>query len=82
MRYNNSTGVFVSQKSIILWKDEEYITLGVLLKIAGIIDTGGQEKFFLGENTVLVNGEEDNRRGRKLYHGDEIQVLGKSFLID
>lgn len=72
----------MSQKSIKLRENEEYITLGVLLKIAGIIDTGGQAKFFLSENTVLVNGEKDNRRGRKLYHGDEINVLGKTFLVD
>ena len=70
------------QKNIKLRKDEEYITLGVLLKITGIIDTGGQAKYFLSENVVLVNGEEDNRRGRKLYHGDKIQVLGQVFLID
>ena len=70
------------QKSIKLRKDEEYITLGVLLKITGIIDTGGQAKFFLNENAVLVNGEEENRRGRKLYHGDVIQVQNHTFLID
>lgn len=70
------------QKNIILRKDEPFITLGVLLKITGIIDTGGQAKFFLSENTVLVNGEEENRRGRKLYHGDKIQVQNQTFLID
>ena len=70
------------QKSIKLRKDEPFITLGILLKIAGIIDTGGQAKFFLSENTVLVNGEEENRRGRKLYHGDSIQVQSQTFLID
>ena len=70
------------QKNIKLKKDEEYITLGMLLKIAGIIDTGGQAKYFLSENVVLVNGEEDNRRGRKLYHGDKVQVQGQTFLID
>ena len=70
------------QKSIKLRKDEEYITLGVLLKITGIIDTGGQAKFFLNENAVLVNGEEENRRGRKLYHGDTIQTKNHTFLID
>ena len=70
------------QKSIKLRKDEDFITLGVLLKITGIIDTGGQAKFFLSENTVLVNGVEENRRGRKLYHGDQIIVDNHSFLID
>ena len=69
-------------KSIKLRKDEPFITLGILLKIAGIIDTGGQAKFFLAENTALVNGEEENRRGRKLYHGDLIQVGKQAFSID
>ena len=70
------------QKSIKLRKDEPFITLGILLKITGVIDTGGQAKFFLSENTVLVNGEEENRRGRKLYHGDNVQVQNQTFLID
>ena len=70
------------QKSIKLRKDEDFITLGVLLKLAGIIDTGGQAKWFLNENVVLVNGEEENRRGRKLYHGDEIIAKNQSFIID
>ena len=70
------------QKSIKLRKDEPFITLGVLLKIAGLIDTGGQAKWFLAENKVLVNGEEDNRRGRKLYHGDVVEVSNHSFTID
>ena len=70
------------QKSIKLRKDEPFITLGILLKITGIIDTGGQAKYFLAENKVLVNGEEDNRRGRKLYHGDIIEVSNHRFTID
>ena len=70
------------QKSIKLRKDEDFITLGVLLKLVGIIDTGGQAKWFLSENAVLVNGEEENRRGRKLYHGDQILVQNQSFIID
>ena len=70
------------QKSIKLRKDEPFITLGILLKITGVIDTGGQAKFFLSENTVLVNGEEENRRGRKLYHNDKIQIHNQSFVID
>ena len=70
------------QKSIKLRKDEEFITLGVLLKLAGIIDTGGQAKYFLSENAVLVNEEEENRRGRKLYHGDIVKIQNHTFLID
>ena len=72
----------MAPKSVKLREGETFITLGILLKITGIIDTGGQAKFFLSDNTVLVNGEEENRRGRKLYHGDRIQVQNQSFLID
>lgn len=50
----------------------EYITLGQLLKLAQIIQNGGQAKSYLAENEVLVNGEPDQRRGRKLRPGDEI----------
>ena len=70
------------QKSVKLRKDEAFITLGVLLKITGIIDTGGQAKYFLNENVVLVNGEEENRRGRKLYHNDVIVINNQTFVID
>ena len=53
-----------------------YITLGQLLKLASIIGNGGEAKAFLASHEVLVNGEPDNRRGRKLYPGDEIKVAG------
>ena len=72
----------MAPKSVKLREGETFITLGILLKITGIIDTGGQAKFFLSDNTVLVNGVEENRRGRKLYHGDQIRIQNQSFLID
>lgn len=49
-----------------------YITLGQLLKEAGVIDTGGMAKWYLSEYEVIVNGEPENRRGKKLRAGDEI----------
>lgn len=52
----------------------EYITLGQLLKEAGVIDSGGQAKWFLQENSVLVNGELDTRRGRKLRVDDTVTL--------
>lgn len=59
----------------------EYVTLGQFLKLADIIQTGGEAKFFLIENRIIINGEEDNRRGRKLREGDVVEVLGKSYKI-
>ncbi|TFE25342.1 S4 domain-containing protein YaaA [Cohnella luojiensis] len=54
----------------------EYITLGQFLKLAECIGTGGEVKHFLQENSVHVNGEPDNRRGRKLRVGDTVEVEG------
>ena len=52
----------------------DHITLGQLLKVAGIIGTGGEAKFYLSETVVIVNGEPEQRRGRKLRPGDRIQA--------
>ena len=54
----------------------EYIALGQFLKLSDCIDSGGAAKFFLQENEVTVNGELENRRGRKLYVGDKIDIKG------
>ncbi|WP_171035015.1 S4 domain-containing protein YaaA [Lentilactobacillus parafarraginis] len=54
--------------------DGPYITLGQLLKEESVISSGGQAKWYLRENTVNVNDEPDNRRGRKLYPGDNVAV--------
>lgn len=54
----------------------EYIALGPFLKLSDCISTGGQAKFFLQDNQVLINGEVDQRRGRKLYPGDKVEVEG------
>ncbi|MCD2257159.1 S4 domain-containing protein YaaA [Agrilactobacillus fermenti] len=60
---------------------QSFITLAQALKEEGIIGTGGQAKWFLQENTVLINGAADDRRGRKLYPGDQFQVLGTTYVI-
>ncbi|GGE00632.1 S4 domain-containing protein YaaA [Paenibacillus nasutitermitis] len=54
----------------------EYIALGQFLKLSGCIDTGGAAKFFLQDAEVMINGEADNRRGRKLYNGDRVEIKG------
>ena len=64
-----------------LKSDQEYITLQSLLKITDIISTGGMVKSYLAENKVLVNGELEDRRGRKLYPGDKVEVEGRTFVI-
>jgi ribosome-associated protein len=52
----------------------DMIRLGELLKLAGVVDSGGEAKALLASTEVLVNGEPDNRRGRQLHAGDEVRV--------
>ena len=59
----------------------DYLELKNLLKMTNTIQTGGEAKYYLQENYVLVNGEKDNRRGRKLYPGDQVEIEGKIYLI-
>lgn len=68
-------------KVIKLLPNEEYITLQSLLKVTNIIPTGGMAKMFLEENEVLVNGELENRRGRKLYPGDKVNVDNNMYIV-
>ena len=60
----------------------EYIELQNVLKISGIIYTGGEAKIFLKENEVYVNDILENRRGRKLYPGDQVKVENQTYLIE
>lgn len=59
----------------------EFITLGQFLKVADIIQSGGEAKMFLSSNEVYINGELDVRRGRKLRENDVIKVDGEEFVI-
>ncbi|MEE1131241.1 MAG: S4 domain-containing protein YaaA [Caryophanon sp.] len=56
--------------------DTEYITLGQALKMTDAISSGGMAKWFLSEHAVFVNGEAEDRRGRKLRDGDVINIPG------
>ena len=59
----------------------EYITLGQFLKLADIIQTGGEAKGFLADHEIKIDGVLDNRRGRKLRGGEIIEVLGQIYEI-
>ena len=50
----------------------EYITLGQLLKAAGLVESGSEAKEVITAGEVSVNGETDTRRGRKLRDGDVV----------
>lgn len=56
---------------------DDHITLGQLLKKTDFIQSGGEAKFAVKAMTITVNGEKEDRRGRKLYKGDIVVIEGK-----
>ncbi len=57
----------------------DFITLGQFLKLTDFISTGGEAKFAVKELRITVNGEAENRRGRKLRRNDNVVIEGKEF---
>ena len=62
--------------------DEIKISLDQFLKLAGVVDTGGQAKGLVRSGAVLVNGEVEIRRGRKLTLGDVVEWEGETFTVE
>ena len=55
---------------------DESIRLGQFLKLAGLIEIGGDAKAVLGDERVRVNGAVEVRRGRQLRTGDVVALDG------
>ena len=55
--------------------DTEFIKLDSLLKYASVVQTGAEAKLFISEGLVLVDGEVETRRGRKIYDGMTVKVF-------
>lgn len=58
------------------------IKLDQFLKLQGLVGTGGQAKMLIQDGEVLVNGEVETRRGRKLVTGDRVEAMGETFVVD
>lgn len=60
------------------------VRLGQLLKLANVVEGGGDVKALLADGLVYVNDEVETRRGRQLVAGDVVEVVddtGYSFRI-
>ena len=62
--------------------DTEYIKLDSALKLSGVAAMGSEAKYLILDGKVLVNGETELRRGRKLYPGDSFTFEGKTYEIE
>lgn len=62
-------------------EDEEYIKLGQAMKKAGLVGSGVDAKMIITDGLVKVNGEVEERRGRKLYDGDTFEYGGETVSV-
>ncbi len=60
---------------------DEFIKLGQALKLAGVVEDGVEAKFAIQDGLVKVNGETEERRGRKIYEGDVISFDGNEIKV-
>ena len=68
-------------REIEIREGEEFIKLGQLLKKADMVSSGADAKMVIEEGQVLVNGEAELRRGRKLYDGDQVTFSGATVKV-
>lgn len=60
---------------------DDYIKLGQALKLAGMVGSGVEAKVVIQDGQVLVNGEVELQRGKKLHPGDIFSFNGEEAQI-
>ena len=60
---------------------DEYIKLQQALQLCGACGSGSEAKYEIVDGNVTVNGEPENRRGRKLRSGDRFEFGGSEYMI-
>lgn len=61
--------------------NEEPIALYQILKLEALVSSGGEAKMAIDEGRVLVNGEVETRRRKKIMAGDTVEFAGERFSI-
>lgn len=59
----------------------DFITLGQLIKYLSIVGSGGEVKIYLMHNDIYLNETPENRRGKKIYPGDQVKIDSEIYLI-
>lgn len=52
---------------------QEFVELNRLLKFLGWAESGGEAHQLIDQGMVMVNGQEEYRRRKKLYSGDVVE---------
>lgn len=57
------------------------IALYQILKLEALVSSGGEAKVAIDEGRVLVNGDVETRRRKKIMSGDIVEFAGERFSI-
>ena len=60
---------------------DEHIKLGQLLKLAGIVDSGLEAKIEILNGNVMLNGNKEIQRGKKVFPGDTVSYNGEEIKV-
>lgn len=60
----------------------ETIRLSQFLKLADVVQDGLEAKYRIQDGEVTVNGTIEERRGRKLRHGDHVGFKGEVYEVN
>lgn len=74
-------GMEISMKELKLRTDDEFIKLGQAMKAMNLVSSGVEAKIVIRNGEVMVNGETDTRRGKKLYDGDTFSYQGETVKV-
>jgi len=60
---------------------KEPVELYKILKFEGLVQSGGEAKLVIADGHVLVNGEVETRKRKKIVGGDTIEFNGETLQI-
>ena len=67
----------MSESFLVIELNQQPVELCKLLKIADLVSGGGEAKIVISEGYVLLNGEVEFQKRKKIYHQDVIQFNGE-----
>jgi ribosome-associated protein len=67
----------MSEDFLVIELNQQPVELCKLLKIADLVSGGGEAKVVISEGDVLLNGEVEYQKRKKVYHQDVIEFNGE-----
>ena len=71
----------LSEKVFVLKEDEEYIELNQLLKLMQLVQSGGHAKIVIEDGLVMVNGEVEYRKRKKMRDDEIAELDGQRIIV-